>query len=803
MIPHSFSTDSQSKCADLASTIISATSLSQISAAVSAVDSHLHSLSPDQSRHFFSLAFPNLICKLFGFADSSSSPKASPPPPGWIDAVSASADSDLSGKLFNLLSPSGVLMSSISAVDRLGLVKYMFPAERLPDWLRFAMYGERDCQAVSDLCPMLRGRVKDDQVKGKLVFQVQLNVFEYFMFWFAYYPVCKGSSVSSKTVSAPKSRKFGLENWTSSLPVFSGGGTRRGSDQKVEPDLYTRLLYAYLRAFVPMPDANANVNAYQPFSSSLLHYSNSVDDAVVLRTEFFVSTLVNYWLVDNDFSPLPVSVRKLFGLSVPFRPMLGDVPPVAGLGKVVSLFIRYLTLCSIVASEVPEPAQYGGSPRWRKSGLTDSVKSLEATAVSTSIPSALPWNSWIQRPLYRFILRTFLFCPVGTSMNNVSGVVSVWIAYMQPWKLSKDDFLELDSMMGSSNKIPENGGQSKGHNYSSVWQDYVLLNYLYYTSLVMHFIGFAHKFLHTNPELVIQMVAKIISVLTCSKELLDLIKNVDTVFHSRQARSCKPALHNLYKIVTPIREELQDWEDGLCESGADGSFLHDNWNNDLQIFSDGEDGGQQLLQLFILRAESELQALSANPSSLQHIDLLKSQLCCLFGDRALKQSPSTPDKAPNQQSRDEIFMPRRVGNRSLNGAKYKGDWIRRPISDDEVAWLAKLLIHLSIYLNESLGLNQVGIPENPNCSYAELASDRGDDEHGPTESFKIVLSSLVSWLQMVRLVVIKMMVKYGIKINLRILASKKFIMLLLMFMVFSLLRKAFRVVHNPVVMVRE
>lgn len=42
---------------------------------------------------------------------------------------------------------------------------------------------------------------------------------------------------------------------------------------------------------------------------------------------------------------------------------------------------------------------------------------------------------------------------------------------------------------------------------------------------------------------------------------------------------------------------LQDWEDGLCETDADGSFLHENWNKDLRLFSDGEDGGQQLLQV--------------------------------------------------------------------------------------------------------------------------------------------------------------------------------------------------------------
>lgn len=36
----------------------------------------------------------------------------------------------------------------------------------------------------------------------------------------------------------------------------------------------------------------------------------------------------------------------------------------------------------------------------------------------------------------------------------------------------------------------------------------------------------------------------------------------------------------------------------MCESDADGSFLHENWNKDLRLFSDGEDGGQQLLQVF-------------------------------------------------------------------------------------------------------------------------------------------------------------------------------------------------------------
>lgn len=62
-------------------------------------------------------------------------------------------------------------------------------------------------------------------------------------------------------------------------------------------------------------------------------------------------------------------------------------------------------------------------------------------------------------------------------------------------------------------------------------------------------------------------------------------------------------LESLFALSIPfiliIWRHYQDWEDGLCESDADGSFLHENWNSDLRLFSGGEDGGHQLLQVFL------------------------------------------------------------------------------------------------------------------------------------------------------------------------------------------------------------
>lgn len=679
-------------------------------------------------------------------------------------------------------------MNSISAVDRRSLVKYVFPVERLPEWVRFMLSNEKYFRVISDLCPFFKGKVKEDAVQGSLC-QIQLNVFEYYLFWFAYYPVCKGNSENLDSNSVKRSSKFRLENWTRSIRGFSGS-SKREMEQKFEGNLYIQLLYGYLRAFVPIFD----LDAHQPYRSSILNYSLKCDGSVIVRAELLVNVFVHYWLVDNDFSPLPVNVCKSFGVSFPFRSMLGEIPPTSGLGEVVKLFVKYLNLSSVMSTDGFDNIECNESPRWRVSGGFDSA---DLVSLSPSVCSVGSWNSWIQRPLYRFILRTFLFSPVGTSMKNTSQVFSVWVSYMEPWTISLDDFAELDVVInGSSKDVRNHETESQNSGYSPVRQAFVLSNFLYYSSLFMHFIGFAHKFLHTDPEVIAQMVLKVISLLTSSKELVDLIKNVDVVFHSKQAVSSKSALNSLYRIVPSIREQLKDWEDGLCESDADGSFLHENWNKDLKLFSDGEDGGQRLLQLFILRSEAELQGGDiAHAHSLQIIDSLKEKVSYLFGGSTMKPIPISPELRQPQHTRDELFKPRRVGNQTSANVTYKGDWMKRPISDVEVAWLAKLLIWLSSWLNESLGLDR---PEDNDVGskwfYVNIPGD-AVNLNGSGEIVKTLVCLIGSWLLMMGTTTTRLMRKHGLRINLRVLASKKVVMVLLIFVVFSALKKACGLFH--------
>jgi hypothetical protein len=53
------------------------------------------------------------------------------------------------------------------------------------------------------------------------------------------------------------------------------------------------------------------------------------------------------------------------------------------------------------------------------------------------------------------------------------------------------------------------------------------------------------------------LLFQVLDTLTSSKELIDLLKNVDTLFHSKQAGSGKSTLNNLYRYVPIIREQLQ------------------------------------------------------------------------------------------------------------------------------------------------------------------------------------------------------------------------------------------------------
>lgn len=195
------------------------------------------------------------------------------------------------------------------------------------------------------------------------------------------------------------------------------------------------------------------------------------------------------------------------------------------------------------------------------------------------------------------------------------------------------------------------------------------------------------------------------------------------------------------------------------------------------------------MQLFVLRAELELQAISGD--NLLHnmacLDSLKSLMGCLFGNLTLKDFPVVAEAGQNRHPRKDIFKPRLIGDGKQTDRKYKGDWMNRPISNDEIAWLAKLLVTLSNWLNETLGLNQSENTntEDPAWSYVEVPKDTGH-----ADTMTVTASSFGAWLVSVIGRILKFMRGHGMRVNLRILASKQIIMLLLVVFFLSVLKRA-------------
>uniref|UniRef100_A0ACD5VLM3 Uncharacterized protein n=1 Tax=Avena sativa TaxID=4498 RepID=A0ACD5VLM3_AVESA len=406
------------------------------------------------------------------------------------------------------------------------------------------------------------------------------------------------------------------------------------------------------------------------------------------------------------------------------------------------------------------------------------------------------WNPLIQRPMYRFVLRAFLFCPIGAVIKNAMQVFSVWLVYMEPWKVTQDQLDEYDVSLTNRTDTPQAGVGKEKLLYTPAWKNYVLSNYLFYSSMVVHFLGFAHKFIHSDVSSVLLMILKVLEVLSSSTELVDLLYKVDNAYHCRP--SCSSESEDVLKFVPSIREQLKDWEDGLTETDADGSFLHENRNSDLRLFNCGEDGAYHLLQLLLIRADLEIQRLPGDSSqALQSLDLIKSRMKKIFQGRIEGTHRDTSPKAlqHEQQGRGEIFTPKHplLGRSKFSEVKYRGDWMKRPISETEVAWLARILIRLSDRLNDTLRLGCDDGDDNPaNPTYIKFDRNELTTIGGPKDAARMALVAVCSLLALVGQALLKFMRAHRVKINLRVFASKKLLAgLVLLYALVVGTRKAF------------
>jgi hypothetical protein len=267
------------------------------------------------------------------------------------------------------------------------------------------------------------------------------------MFWFAYYAVCKdtnqpqgtaGGRRSRFTPSRPSQFRMQLESWASSIPRLSHSPQAIGAGGSP----YLQLLKLYLSQFVILSSSNRGY----PGREFLLG-----DGGGATHGDILIYTLVEFWLVDDDPSPLPLAIRQSLGFPAGgAAPVLSYIPPGSDLADSLKVLIKFLNSnlrLSIGEQSMPNSSSpiIDYSLNFRRklsespSGHFSSPLSLSPSYGASQFPSSS--NAYLQalhRPLYRFLHRAFRLWPIGTSVRKIAQVVDVWIDYLEPWSTGLD-----------------------------------------------------------------------------------------------------------------------------------------------------------------------------------------------------------------------------------------------------------------------------------------------------------------------------------------------------------------------------
>ncbi|KAI5056055.1 hypothetical protein GOP47_0029576 [Adiantum capillus-veneris] len=646
----------------------SAEHITDVCRTAEAVLQGLHS--PAQARNFFAFVLPTLLQKIFGFQEQegalpSSLPKTSthlPSAPssssqGWLSVVSSSPNDVAANALISLLSPSGVLFNSLLKLDKQNSsLRFFFPTERLPGWVQHALRGmptsshsPKRAQSSLHVPNLFTDRMKPIPSGAS---QVQLDTFEYFFFWFAYYAVCKSDGNTTKEQpnkenSALKSHRKSFPTWVASLhhhrptlpnwAVIHTPSNERNSNASPNVDPYLQLLQLYLSHHVRVSASSRVSPSFgrweydRPSGNGLTCFSS--------RTEFLLQTFAEFWLIDEGSADAACYV-----------------PPSLQLTDAVRVFVNHMNKLN-----------------WTSPGSS-------ASCTLTKI---------IQRPLYRFLWRPFQTWTAMVPIEKAFRIINIWLDFLQPWVA--DESMNLSSDFAST-----------AHMFSERWQGFVSANYLFYTNLTIYFLEFALKYMHCNLEAMLQMISKVLNVLAGSAELLEYVRSVSSLLNDNNAEMSKKS-----NVVAAICDQLKILEDINCNWQNEG--LHGPSWTKVRLFSKDGNGGEAILELLILQAEGELHTVSnaAHTNCKKALDAIKKAGSLIFTTKLEPVFPiATPVAEVKNSSHHSFQACKALPQHTWKDVKYKGDWMRRPIESTEFAWLVRLLVQFSDTINKKLDLSQ-------------------------------------------------------------------------------------------------
>eukprot|EP00798_Chlamydomonas_sp_ICE-L_P029152 gene29154-32373_t len=272
----------------------------------------------DNLRGFFDKCFPSLLKRVFGYDDFETS---------WLNLVTKPGKEEDARALVALLSPKGKLFAAMQSADADQLIQFIFPVERLPAHTQELLRRVAGRLELTHW-PQYKDRVVRDS-SGHI--QVFLNVFEYYMFWTAFYVLRGGRSCDSYTGSGSRSRGGGsgssgsgsgrpLQHWGQSyMSDISRMGSKLISGLSQHPGVplqshpYYTLLRMYLAHSIPRSNAGGSDNSQLRKKTTSASMSSTWAQGPVYSSststkaspgEVLLNVLLEFWLTDNA-EPLP------------------------------------------------------------------------------------------------------------------------------------------------------------------------------------------------------------------------------------------------------------------------------------------------------------------------------------------------------------------------------------------------------------------------------------------------------------------------------------------------------------------
>lgn len=328
---------------------------------------------------------PKLLLRSFGGPDT----------PGWVDLIHTQSE-DTMVSFYSTFHPTSQLFQSLLSQAHHPDIFFEIQLDKLPSpFQNTVLSGD-----ILSLPSFFQSRLIFPKFNRNVIsnehsdLHLRLSLIEYFFFYFIYSWVFIQERFLKPKILDPNSQ-LSSSNVSNTTTFHHPSQVQKLSDPPIT--LYCNLLESYLHYLLPLQSASSRLeskfilNSFHSltdtiFTTSSVKMTGSIDSKNILAaslSDTIISLIAELWLHDNHY----LDVEKIKSNRIlPYK------SPLLGVCKAILVFIQHLAIIGLLEEE---DLVMGGKNVKRQSSF---LNNLRQKAYQT-----------IRKPLYQFILQTFLF----------------------------------------------------------------------------------------------------------------------------------------------------------------------------------------------------------------------------------------------------------------------------------------------------------------------------------------------------------------------------------------------------------